>query len=249
MAVHILTGEKDFIIFAIVIEKIFDVSVGGFFDPNNEIIFSLRPDLVITLGEQEAERRYLANLGVPTLEVNHKSIAGILDSLTTIGEVCRISGAARALRKDLESVVRRMRNARASLPRERVLVAVGGNQYDGMLTHLFVSGRDGYYDEMLEIVGGENVYRGSTAGLPSLSKEGLIALNPQVIIQIGSENDGVRVEPEAIRKAWLGLEMIAAVRNKRVHVFTQDFASVPGPRFVNLLEEFAKVVHPEAGHE
>jgi iron complex transport system substrate-binding protein len=221
--------------------------IGGFLDPNNEVILSLKPSLVITVGEQEAERNFLTHLGMRTLSVDHKSISGILNSLDVIGERCGKKREAAALRETLEATLHALKEARAHLPRERVLIAVGGNEQDGVLAHLFISGRDGFYDQMLEIVGGENVYHGSTTTLPSLSKEGLIALNPEVIIQIGSESDGVRTDPSAIRRAWQGLEMIKAVRNGRVYVFTQDFASIPGPRFVKILEEFAKVIHPEAG--
>lgn len=222
------------------------LNVGGFLDPNNEIILGLKPSLVVTLREQEVERRFLDRLGVTTREVDHKSIEGVLNSITVLGDLCGASARGSALRGELEARVETIRRARASLPRERVLVAIGGNAQDGVLSNLFVSGKDGYYDQMLSIVGGENVYQGVTASLPSVSKEGLIALNPEVIIQIGSENDGVRIAPEAILKAWRGLEMIKAVKTGRIHVLTQDFASIPGPRFIALVEEFAKIVHPEA---
>jgi len=218
--------------------------VGGFLDPSNETIASLTPSLVITVREQEEERRFLETLGIKTLSVEHKSIKGILNSIDEIASICGRAEEGRRLRADLEQRVEAVRQRSAGRPRVRVLVAVGGNEQDGELSHLFVSGRDGYYDQMLSIVGADNVYSGTTANLPSLSKEGLIVLNPEVVIQIGSESDGLRVAPEAILRAWSNLYMISAVKNKRIHILTQDFASIPGPRFVLLLEEFARVIQP-----
>ena len=127
----------------------------------------------------------------------------------------------------------------------RVLIAIGGNAQDGVLSNLFISGRDGYYDVLLKIAGGTNVYTGQTISLPSISEEGIIALNPDVIIQIGSKDDGVKVDAVEIKKAWEKLTSVSAVQFNRIYVFNDDFASIPGPRFVELLEKMARTLHPD----
>ena len=36
-----------------------------------------------------------------------------------------------------------------------------------------------------------------------------------------------------------------AVKNHRVLIFDQDYAFVPGPRFIRLVEDLARKIHPE----
>lgn len=220
--------------------------IGGFLDPNYELILFLKPDLVVLLAEQADQERYLKQLGVTTLMLDHRSIKGIIQSLGAIGSLCGQPKRAAALAADLTARVAAVRKENEGKPPKKVLIAIGGNEYDGVLSNLFISGRDGYYDEMIKIAGGSNVYAGSTASLPSVSQEGLIALDPEVVIQIGSETDGVRVDPVEIKKAWAKLDMVRAVKEKQVYVLNDDYASIPGPRFIMLLEKINDLLHRRA---
>ncbi|MBF0108470.1 MAG: hypothetical protein HQL76_04785 [Magnetococcales bacterium] len=44
---------------------------------------------------------------------------------------------------------------------------------------------------------------------------------------------------------WRNMKGIAAVRNDRIHVFSEDYVVVPGPRFILILEKMAEAIHPE----
>ena len=63
----------------------------------------------------------------------------------------------------------------------------------------------------------------------------LLALNPDVIIDIG---------PTAGFDAWRQYTTLSAVRNHRITAITNDYASIPGPRFVKLLSDFRKAIQP-----
>ena len=38
---------------------------------------------------------------------------------------------------------------------------------------------------------------------------------------------------------------IAAVQNKRIYVIAEDYSTIPGPRFVDIVEDLARVLHLE----
>ena len=44
---------------------------------------------------------------------------------------------------------------------------------------------------------------------------------------------------------WNDVKGVAAVKNHRVLIFDQDYACVPGPRFLRLVEDLARQLHPE----
>ena len=62
--------------------------VGGYLDPNYEIIVAAKPDLVIVFPEQTQPVNHFTRLGIKTLTVEHLSIEDILESIMKIGKSC-----------------------------------------------------------------------------------------------------------------------------------------------------------------
>ncbi|MFQ5607698.1 MAG: ABC transporter substrate-binding protein, partial [Candidatus Zixiibacteriota bacterium] len=70
------------------------------------------------------------------------------------------------------------------------------------------------------------------------------ALNPEVIIDLVAEDrsDSGRV---FIMSQWFSLSGVRAVRERRVFVFYGARLVTPGPRFVTLIDDFMRALHPE----
>jgi iron complex transport system substrate-binding protein len=98
------------------------------------------------------------------------------------------------------------------------------------------------------MAGGVNVYDGNIS-YPVLSAESILRLNPAVIIDIIPDMDTKDLDEEKILKKWGGLPGLDAVHNGRVHVFSDDYVGIPGPRFILILEHMARVIYPQAGWE
>jgi iron complex transport system substrate-binding protein len=223
--------------------------LGGYFDPNYEAILALAPDIVLTMPEQAELRRGLAVLGIRAAEVNQRDIAGILNSITIVGRLCDAAAEAAALRADLEARLRAVTAKTQGLGRPRVLVCVGRPVGSGRLEEIYVAGTRTFYDEVLTRAGGVNACRATTADYPTLSAEGVIGLDPDVIIDLipDGEKRGVRGQDAVIE--WNVLASLAAVKHGRVHALTDDFVTIPGPRFILALERVARLLHPEAPWE
>ncbi len=219
--------------------------VGGYLDPNYEAIVSLRPDLVILLATHQETRSKLASLGIRTLAVDHDTVTGILDSAAAIANAAGVGSAGEAMTAGLAARIERVKRMAKGRSRPRVMVVVGRNLAATGIEDVYISGRDGYYDQLLALAGGENAYRDRTLAFPAVSAEGIIRLDPDFILEMIADLAERPGEMERARSRWDELSAVRAVREGRVRIFGEGYAVVPGPRFVLLLEEIARVLHPE----
>jgi iron complex transport system substrate-binding protein len=169
------------------------------------------------------------------LRVDHRSVEGIVQSLVALGERCgaRVSAeqAAGALRQHLAGV-QRLAEGRV---RPRVLICFGRTEDFG---RLYAAAPGTVHDDLISHAGGRNALTAGTVSYPTLSVEGLLRLDPDVIIEFGANG----ADAAALRRQWNVLGSLRAVQTDRVHVFTDDFLSVPGPRFVRFAETIANVL-------
>lgn len=221
--------------------------VGGYLDPNMEAILILRPDLVITLSGQQRLKQRLEQLGIPALQVPHQTLSDILASIRIIGAATGREAEAKSLLTTLRARMDRIKAKTAGLPRPRVLVVMSRSA-GGPIKEVFIAGAADPYNEMIHIAGGINAYQGEFIRVPPLSVEGIIRLNPDVIIELVADEvvQGSR-DKKTLLQDWTNLPGIAAVETGRVYLFTEDFDTVPGPRFILTLEKMARTIHPEAG--
>ncbi|MBN1395189.1 MAG: ABC transporter substrate-binding protein [Pirellulales bacterium] len=223
--------------------------VGGFLDPNLEAIVVLKPDLVVLLEEQAELAAVLAKLELETLVVNHQTIDGVIDSFRTIGRRCGKGSQGRQLARRFEQRLRKIRAATDGLPRPRVLFVLDRAYHTGRLTDVYVAGADEYFDAIVELAGGRNACRVRTVRNPVLSAEGIMRLDPEVIVDLARTDALEKRDPRSISADWRSLSRVKAVRDGRLLVFDKAYAGVPGPRIIQLVEDLARELHPEAEWE
>ncbi len=219
--------------------------IGGYYDPNYEAIIALRPDIVIMLPEHQEPKQYLSRFGLNLLIVDHKSIPAILSSITAIGNACGAEQKAAFIVHDLRERMESIKLKTDGLNRPKVMITVGRNMGSGSLKDIYISGRDGFYDKMITLAGGVNAYTGNVT-FPVVSGEGIIRMNPEVIIDIIPDLEQKGWDKAMITKEWKTIFQVDAIKNNRVYIFGEDYVAVPGPRFILIMEQMAKVIHPEA---
>ena len=168
-------------------------------------------------------------------------------SFRQVGEATSTTAKAEsvieAIRKELDAVRRRA----APLRPTRVMFVVG--RVPGSLDGLMVAGQASYLNEIIEIAGGQNVFKDASAAYPKVSLEEILARNPEVIIDMGEMADTLGVteaQKRNVTALWNRMASIAAVRGRRVHAVASDIFVVPGPRVVLAAQEFFAILHPEA---
>jgi iron complex transport system substrate-binding protein len=218
--------------------------IGDYTSPNLEAIAALKPDLVIIQTNPVHLAERLAVLHLKSLEVSQENIAGLYESMRVVGDATGTQAAAARLSASIRTSLDKVRQRTAALPRTKVMFVIGRapNRLDGLI----VVGSASYLNEIIQIAGGENVFRDTRAAYPSIGLEQVLARNPQVIVDMGdmSDTDGVTDQHKReVVDLWQRLSTLDAVKQHRVFAVAADIFVVPGPRVVNAAEEFARMLH------
>ncbi|MCL2029500.1 MAG: helical backbone metal receptor [Deltaproteobacteria bacterium] len=218
--------------------------VAGFSDVNYEAVVRQRPDLVVLPSDKVGNRRNLERLGLSVMTLNTRSLTGLMEAIKVLGHSTGQEAQAGRILDDMENSLARARARAAGRAQPKVLFSVM-HSYQGLgyITEINAVGQDGFFSEMIRIAGGQNVYQGALS-FPRLSREALIFLDPEVIIDIIPANEDI----EAVRRDWLTLSTISAIRDNRLFFLTDEADTVPGPRFPQTLEKLSRAFHPEIPH-
>ncbi len=221
------------------------MKVGGYVDPSYEAIASLHPDLVFLLPEHEKIKKYLSELNINYLEVDNKNSEDIKNTIRITGKICSAEKKANELLENIELTLETIKNATKNLPRPKVIISIGRTMGSGTLKDVYIAGPTTYFSELIELAGGVNSFNNKNIAYPMLSAEGIIHLNPQIIIDLVANLKTSGLTKEMILKEWESTGNIDAVKNDRVIILDSDYIVIPGPRFILLLKDLAKAFHPE----
>jgi iron complex transport system substrate-binding protein len=224
------------------------VSVGGYLDPSFEVIVALDPDLVIVMQSHGELVRRLAGLGLRSLQVDQHDVEGIISAIEVIGLRCNVEERGRELSIQLRGELEQVAASVAGQPRPTALVVVGRQPGEG-LGGLWAAAGDTFYDDVVRLAGGVNAIGNVNIRYPELSREGLLAVDPDVIIDVLADGGSRGVSIEEAAADWLEVDGLRAVSGGRVHILTEDFVVIPGPRIVDTVRLVAQLLHPEVEWE
>jgi iron complex transport system substrate-binding protein len=210
--------------------------VSAFTSANIDKILALKPDLVLTFSDLQAD--IVANLirrGLNVHAFNQRSIAGIIEMIRMLGAMVDASERARQLLGMLETRLTEVRNRAEHLPkRPRVFF----EEWDDPL----ISGI-GWVSELVEIAGGIDIFadrrkRGAAKDRVVTAEE-VVARAPDLII--GSWC-GKKFRPERV-VARAGFGEIPAVRNQDLYEIKSSLILQPGPAaLTDGLAELQKII-------
>lgn len=228
-------------------EAVSKPKVGGYFDVNYEAALSLRPTLVVIHGGRGDQEERLKRLGVKTISVDHTSVSGIIGSIETIGGLCGVDENAKRLVDGLRQRMDKIRAKVSGARRPRVLVAVGRNIGSTSVAEAYIAGKKSYYDDLIALAGGVNAYEGLAVATPMVSAEGIISLKPDYVIELIPPLNGKAPDASTAEKDWAKLSAMGGGFAARAIIGAHTV--IPGPDFAVLLEEMAKIIHPEIAWE
>ncbi len=220
--------------------------VGGIINPSLEKIVSLQPDLVLaSRGNDAAFIRRLQQMGIEVLGYDPQRLEEVIDLVRRLGE---ITGHHEQAQQAVEDLQRRREEVlehgqRLPGPALRVLFVLSWEP-------LFVAGATSFVDDMITASGGQNVVRHITnvdqnKPWPQISREAVVATNPEVIISTAVHGLPQRAGQEEILRrlktdpAW---QQVTAVKHGQVYIIEDDLVTIPGPRLIAGLEQVSEVL-------
>jgi iron complex transport system substrate-binding protein len=219
--------------------------VGGYLDPNYEAILALEPDLVMLPAENEEFVLRFRKLGLATLTVRHNSIEEVLDSIATIGRRCGAQDQAGRLVAGIRNRIDAIARKTAGLARPRVMLVVERTLGAGRAENVCIAGADRFMNQLVEMAGGVNCCGERRVGFPTVSLEGILQMNPQVILDLVATDRQGKYARETLLADWRALGQVEAVRDGRVWLVDDDYVFIPGPRLALSVERLARLIHPE----
>jgi iron complex transport system substrate-binding protein len=209
--------------------------LGGLFNPSLERLAALAPDLAIVLPSSQDVARRAAALGAAVLVVRHETLADIEAGARAIAQHCGVAERGERFARDFRS-----RLAPDPVASGRTILLVVGRPA-GKLGEIVAAGPGTYLDELLTLLGGENLLRGTPTRWPQVSLEEIVARSPHWVIELSPE-PLTEKESRARIAEWSALGDLPAVAGHRVLTISGDHTLVPGPRVPRLYRELAEAI-------
>lgn len=213
--------------------------IGGTWDPNEEAIIAMEPDLVvggISMSPDIAGR--LRALGLVLYKAHPATLEEALETILTFGVLTDAQEEARRLVAGMRDDIRRVTEAAARIPEEekaKVYFEIAPG---------WTVGKGEYLDELIRLAGGINV-TGDAEGWTMINEEHIIAQDPDVILHVAGlvDHESGKTLEELIRSRP-GWEKVKAVRENRLVGLDEDVVSRTGPRITEALLLIAEAIYP-----
>ena len=208
--------------------------------PDMESLVALKPDVLLvtnmSLYDQEAPYQPLLDLGVCVACVpTSDSIADIQSDLAFVAELLGKKDEGQKIIDDMQAQIDRLAALGATVTEKKsVYFEISAAPY------LYSFGSGVFLNELIELIGAENVLAGETGWL-SVTEEAVVAAQPDVILTNVNYIDAP-VEEILSRPGW---SEVPAVKNGAVYYIDNSASSLPNQNVVKAMEEMAKAVYPD----
>lgn len=205
--------------------------VGSFLAPNLEVIVQLTPTLVIVDDIHGQVAGALRDQGLTIVECSMHALPDVKQALRTVGDKL---GRAKQATAAIEDIDRALDEAAAKRPaRHPRVLAIIDREARG-LGNLVAAGPGSWVDELIAVVGGDNVLASSGVRYPKISREEVLTGDPEVILDLSFAG-------KSDTAAWKELD-VAAVRAGKVKALSDQYLLGPSPRVRQALAALAAAI-------
>ncbi|MGQ9609449.1 MAG: ABC transporter substrate-binding protein [bacterium] len=214
--------------------------IGGYYNPNIEVILSLKPDIIIATPDGYSKERVakLEQAGISIFLVNPRSLDDIFNSMIMLGNITGKKEIAEETVKKLKSRVKIITDKVKYIKRKPKVF------YELDHSPLITVGPNNFVDDLITKAGGINIANDAPSSWPQYSIESVIIKNPDIIItapySMGSGNSS-----QPLINEWKKYRTISAVINNRIYAINPDIVLRAGPRAIDGLESLYEVFHSE----
>ncbi len=209
--------------------------VGDYLHPSVEVIVQMKPTLVIADDVHAQAAAALRDAGVHAIVCPIQALPDVERALAQVGgELGRAAQAAEVSARMDAALAAARAHQPASHPRVLVVIDRDGDDLGNMVA----AGPGSYVDDLLAVVGGDNVLRASPAPYPKISTEEILRGRPDVILDLSFAG-------KSSLAAWTGLD-VPALRDHRVVAIGDDVLMAPTPRVALALAKLAAAIAPPA---
>ena len=210
-------------------------------NPDAEAIIALEPDLIIAsgynkIGTAEDPYKAIVEAGIPVVYIpSSDSIEGIYKDIEFIASLVNEDKKGEEIISDMKEKIAKYEELGKTIKnKKKVYFEIGP------APSLFSFGKNTFLNEMLEVIGAENIFKDEDSWFAP-TEEAILDANPDVIL---TKVDYVENPTEEIlaRDGW---ENIKAIENGDVYYIDANSAARGNQNIIKALDEMAKAVYPD----
>lgn len=164
--------------------------------------------------------------------VKHTNLGDVFEGINAISKNLAIESKGNELTADIKRQLEDIRKKTAVEKKVKCLLIIGRNP--DTLSNMYIIGAGDFLNELMAVAGGRNAYEGNIS-YPGISVESIIAMNPDVIIELSAFNEGIN--EEKVLGLWDKFSFISAVKNKKITIIKDNLWLIPGPRVPRIAEK------------
>ena len=212
-----------------------------FINPDAEAIIGLEPYLIIASGHNKRGSsddpfKLVKEAGISVVYIpSSESIQGIYDDIMFIADITNTKEKGQEIVDNMKSQIDEIsQKAKNVIEKKKVYFEIGP------APNLYSFGNSTFLNEMIELVGAENIFKDENSWLAP-TEESIIERNPDVILTNVDYIDNPIQEIKS-RPGW---ENINAVKNNQVYLIDKNSSSRPSQHIIKALNEMAKAIYPD----
>jgi len=217
--------------------------VGGYSAVDLEAVAALKPDLVVAWasGNRDIHLERLAAVGIPVFVSEPHTLADVGRSIETFGQLAGSEAVAAAAARAFEQRKAALATRYAARPAVKVFYQV----WDRPL--MTVNGEH-LISDVMALCGGKNVFADLPQLAPTVSVEGVLAANPEVIVASGMGEE----RPDWLDQ-WRRWPRLTAAARGNLYFIPPDLIQRHTPRILDAAErlcgflEEARTKRPHTG--
>jgi len=196
--------------------------VGNAFNVNLERLLAARPDLVISWGSGIDPRivQRLETMAIPVFVLEPRTLEDVAGTLRRLGRLLGTRGRAERRAGEFQASVADIGARYAGRERVRVFYQISREPLMTLNGAHMISA-------VLELCGGENIFRELDSIAPTVNREQVLARNPDVIL-ISVAGGG----PDHRAAQWRRFQAMTAVRHDNVYTVDANLLNRQTPRLV-----------------
>ena len=214
-----------------------------FRNPDAETLIALDPDIIIASGHNKSGEEdpfaLLKEAGITVVYIpSASSIDGIYEDIEFISEVTGTEKKGKEIVEKMKEEIEAIRKIGSSIEDKKSVyfeIGSGGG--------LYTFGNNTFMNEMIEIVGGENIFANEESWITA-TPEAVLAANPDVILSNDPNTTAAgktAIEDIKSRDGW---DTITAVANGDVYQIDKNSSSRGSQNILKALKEMAKAIYP-----
>lgn len=200
-----------------------------------ESIMAAKPEIVLMTiaGNSRSGYDKLKELGLRPVAIDAATVAGVIQSLDTIGRLVGKQHESTELVARLQSTLDSVKQLTAGTPTISTFIVIDRS--------MLMTVSRGFIHQALSIAGGENIADSAAAAYPIISREELLRKNPEVIILPATS----QADAESLIELYPEWRTLRAVRNEHLFIIEPDLLLRPGPRLVEGIVKLYQLLHSQ----